>query len=143
MDQVLIVGAGPVGLTLAPELARYGVPMRLIDRSAQPTATFKALFVWSRTLELLGCMGCTPAFLAAGLRAQGATIRNGRTVLSPTWHRLGRPGSVDLAGQFLDDVPASTCDALQTSANEGITTETTNSTFFPIGLNDMTASSLG
>ena len=84
MHQVLIVGAGPVGLTLAAELARYGVPVRIIDRSSHPTETSKALVVWSRTIELMDRMGCTPAFLRAGLQARGASIRNGRTVLGHT-----------------------------------------------------------
>jgi 2-polyprenyl-6-methoxyphenol hydroxylase-like FAD-dependent oxidoreductase len=78
---VLIVGAGPVGLTLAAELARYGVAVRIIDRSARPTETSKALVVWSRTLELMDRMGCAEAFLDVGLRAHGAAIRNGRSVL--------------------------------------------------------------
>lgn len=81
MHQVLIVGAGPVGLTLAAELARYGVQVRIIDRSPHPTKTSKALVIWSRTLELMDRMGCTPAFLDAGLRAHGASIHGGRTVL--------------------------------------------------------------
>ena len=81
MHQVLIVGAGPVGLTLAAELARYGVTVRVIDRSAHPTETSKALVVWSRTLELMDRMGCTPAFLDVGLHARGASIRTSRTVL--------------------------------------------------------------
>ena len=81
MHQVLIVGAGPVGLTMAIELARFGVQVRIIDRSPHPTETSKALVVWSRTLELMDRMGCTQAFLNAGLRARGASIRNGRTVL--------------------------------------------------------------
>ena len=81
MQQALIVGAGPVGLTLAAELARYGVRVRIIDRSPAPTQTSKALVLWSRTLELMDRMGCTPAFLAAGLQAGGATIRSGPAVL--------------------------------------------------------------
>lgn len=40
MERILIVGAGPVGLTMALELARFGVPVRLIDRSPAPTATW-------------------------------------------------------------------------------------------------------
>ena len=81
MADVLIVGAGPVGLMLACELARYGVGVRLIDRAPQATQTSKALVVWSRTLELMDRMGCTEAFLAAGLRARGATLRGGGRVL--------------------------------------------------------------
>ncbi len=84
MSTVLIVGAGPVGLTMAAELARFGVSVRLIDRSDHPTATSKALVIWSRTLELMERMGCTPAFLQAGLQARGASIRTGETVLGHT-----------------------------------------------------------
>ena len=36
MDGVLVVGAGPVGLTMAAELARHGTRCRIIDRLAQP-----------------------------------------------------------------------------------------------------------
>ena len=50
---VLIVGAGPVGLTLATELARYGVSVRIVDRAPHRTDKSKALVLWSRTLELL------------------------------------------------------------------------------------------
>ena len=41
--QVLIVGAGPVGLTMAAELARYGVSVRIVDKAAQRTDKSKAL----------------------------------------------------------------------------------------------------
>lgn len=81
MQSILIVGAGPVGLTMAAELIRYGVPVRLIDRSAEPTQTSKALVLWSRTLELIDRMGCTQAFLDAGLTVHGASIRSGTSVL--------------------------------------------------------------
>lgn len=91
MSQVLIVGAGPVGLTMATELARFGIAVRIIDQSPHPSETSKALVLWARTLELMDRMGCTPAFLAAGLRAHGATMRNGGTVLGHA--RFDRIGS--------------------------------------------------
>lgn len=73
-DQVLVVGAGPVGLTMAAELARYGTSVRIIDKAAQRTDKSKALVVWSRTLELLDRAGCTQAFVAAGHRVDAANI---------------------------------------------------------------------
>jgi heterodisulfide reductase subunit A-like polyferredoxin len=59
---VLIVGAGPVGLTLACELTRYRVPVRIVDKTSQRTDKSKAIVLWSRTLELLdrGDRGSSP-----------------------------------------------------------------------------------
>jgi 2-polyprenyl-6-methoxyphenol hydroxylase-like FAD-dependent oxidoreductase len=75
--QVLIVGAGPVGLTMAIELARFGVPVRIIDKAAQRTAKSKALVVWSRTLELMERSGCSDALIAAGHKVNAANIISG------------------------------------------------------------------
>src|SRR4051812_27540458 len=63
--QVLIVGAGPVGLTMAAEIARYGVSVRIVDKAAQRTDKSKAIVLWSRTLELLNQAGCSGSFMAA------------------------------------------------------------------------------
>jgi len=78
---VLVVGAGPVGLTMAAELARYGVPVRIVDRAPLPTQTSKALVIWSRTLELMDRMGCTRDFLDHGVTCRGGTIRSGKGIL--------------------------------------------------------------
>lgn len=75
--QVLIAGAGPVGLTAAAELARYGISVRIVDQAAQRTDKSKALVLWSRTLELLDRAGCTPTFVAAGMRVTAANILAG------------------------------------------------------------------
>lgn len=72
--QVLIVGAGPVGLTMAAELARYGVAVRIVDKSAERTDKSKALVLWSRTLELLERAGCSEQFVAAGHKVLAANI---------------------------------------------------------------------
>ncbi len=74
MTQVLIVGAGPVGLTLAGELARYGVSVKIIEQAAARTDKSKALVLWSRTLELLDRAGCAQAFTAAGQQVDAANI---------------------------------------------------------------------
>ena len=81
MNPILVIGAGPVGLTMALELARFGVPVRLIDRAAQATQTSRALVLWARTLELMERSGCTADFLEHGLRAARATVRSGARVL--------------------------------------------------------------
>ena len=50
---VLIIGAGPVGMTMASELARFGLPVRIVDKAVHRTDKSKALVIWSRTLGLL------------------------------------------------------------------------------------------
>jgi len=81
-SQVLIVGAGPVGLTMAAELARYGVSVRIVDKAAQRTDKSKAVVLWSRTLELLDRAGYTDAFVAAGNKVDAANIIADKTVLA-------------------------------------------------------------
>ena len=79
---VLVVGAGPVGLTMAAELARYRVPVRIIDKAPARTDKSKALVVWARTLELLDRSGCAGAFLATGLEGEGLSIFSGKDRLA-------------------------------------------------------------
>ena len=71
---VLIVGAGPVGLTLAMELARYGVPLRIVDKAAARTDKSKALVVWSRTLELLDRGPGANRFIDAGFKVTAVNM---------------------------------------------------------------------
>jgi 2-polyprenyl-6-methoxyphenol hydroxylase-like FAD-dependent oxidoreductase len=71
---VLIVGAGPVGLTLAIELARFGVPFRIIDKAAQRTDKSKALVMWSRSLELLEPSGVSHQLVDAGYKVERVAI---------------------------------------------------------------------
>ena len=79
---VLVVGAGPVGLAMAADLARYRVPVRIIDKAPARTDKSKALAVWARTLELLDRSGCAEAFLAAGLKAESVAIHSGKEVIA-------------------------------------------------------------
>ena len=80
--KVLIAGAGPVGLTLANELVRLGVSVRIVDKAAQRTDKSKALVLWSRTLELFDDAGYANAFLSAGMPARGARISTGREIVA-------------------------------------------------------------
>ena len=55
---VLVVGAGPTGLTLAGELLRFGLTVRLIDRAETlPADHSRALGIHARTLEIFEQMG--------------------------------------------------------------------------------------
>jgi 2-polyprenyl-6-methoxyphenol hydroxylase-like FAD-dependent oxidoreductase len=74
MKTVLIVGAGPVGLTAATELARYGVAVRIVDKAPQRTDKSKALVLWSRTLELLDRGGGSAPFVDAGFKVNAVNI---------------------------------------------------------------------
>jgi 2-polyprenyl-6-methoxyphenol hydroxylase-like FAD-dependent oxidoreductase len=80
---VLIAGAGPVGLTMASEVARYGLSVRLIDKNTQRTDQSKALVLWARTLELIDRMGpdlgpgYADRFIQAGLKTGSANILSG------------------------------------------------------------------
>ncbi|WP_165422958.1 FAD-dependent monooxygenase [Ktedonosporobacter rubrisoli] len=71
---VLIVGAGPVGLAMACELRRHGVACRIIDKQARPVQSSRALNVQARTLEVFAQMGIVEQILAAGTQAKGLTI---------------------------------------------------------------------
>ena len=60
--QVLVVGAGPVGLTMAALLTHYGTSVHIIDQRAEPDPRSKAVVVHARTLELLDTLGLAPQF---------------------------------------------------------------------------------
>lgn len=63
---VLIVGAGPVGLFLAGELTRRGVSCGIIDAGPGPSTTSKALGVMPRTLEIMAVVGLAERFVSSG-----------------------------------------------------------------------------
>ena len=71
---VLIVGAGPVGLTAAVELRRRGVGCRVVDRLAAPIRYAKAVGVQPRTLELWESAGVLWRALDAGTPMRGQVV---------------------------------------------------------------------
>jgi 2-polyprenyl-6-methoxyphenol hydroxylase-like FAD-dependent oxidoreductase len=82
---VLIVGAGPTGLTLALWLAQWGVAVRLIDKTAEPGTTSRALAVQARTLELYRPLGLSERVLARGAKVPAVNlwVRGRRTARLP------------------------------------------------------------
>jgi len=78
---VLIVGAGPTGLTLAASLLLKGAHVMLVDRQAEATNTSRAAGVNARTLEVLEGIDVTRRLVKEGLEAPRFAIRDGATVL--------------------------------------------------------------
>lgn len=65
---VLIVGAGPTGLVLALLLARRGIRVEILDKTAAPGTTSRALAVQARTLEFYAQIGLADTVVAMGRR---------------------------------------------------------------------------
>jgi 2-polyprenyl-6-methoxyphenol hydroxylase-like FAD-dependent oxidoreductase len=63
---VLVVGAGPVGLWVACELALAKVNVAVLERRAEPTTLSRALAIQGRTLEVFALRGLADRFLARG-----------------------------------------------------------------------------
>jgi 2-polyprenyl-6-methoxyphenol hydroxylase-like FAD-dependent oxidoreductase len=72
--QVLIIGAGPTGLVLALWLTRLGVRVRIIDKTAEPGTTSRAVAVQARTLELYRQVGLADAVVEAGVKVAAANL---------------------------------------------------------------------
>ncbi|MEN8236368.1 MAG: FAD-dependent monooxygenase [Pseudomonadota bacterium] len=68
--EVMIVGAGPTGLSMAFELARRGISFRIIDKATAPSSHSKALAVHARTLECFYDMELIQEILAKGHKVQ-------------------------------------------------------------------------
>lgn len=71
---VLIAGAGPIGLTAAIELARNGVACRIVDPLLEPPQYAKAVGVQPRTLELFERMGMVRQLLDAAVQMRGQLV---------------------------------------------------------------------
>ena len=69
--RVLVVGAGPVGLTMAAELARHGVGCRIVERLTKPSPYCRAIGVTPRTVEIWDDMGIAQAMIDAGRWLEG------------------------------------------------------------------------
>jgi len=67
MADVLIVGAGPTGLTLAIQLARYGVPLRIVDWVPEPMRESRAVALQRRSMQLFERIELGAALLERGL----------------------------------------------------------------------------
>jgi 2-polyprenyl-6-methoxyphenol hydroxylase-like FAD-dependent oxidoreductase len=91
MANILIVGAGPTGLTMAAVLARYGVRPRVIDRAVvPPDDRSRAVVIQARTLELFEDLGIAGEVLEKGLVVDSANLfthggSRGSIRINPEW----------------------------------------------------------
>ncbi|MBE9063157.1 FAD-dependent monooxygenase [cf. Phormidesmis sp. LEGE 11477] len=76
-SEILIVGAGPVGLTMACELLRHGVSCRIIDTKTGLSDKSKALVVQARTMELFEDMGVIEDILKTGHKVSATSFYAG------------------------------------------------------------------
>ena len=72
--EVLIVGAGPTGLVLALWLTRLGVRVRIVDKTAEPGTTSRALAVQARTLEFYSQVGLADTVVERGRKTIAANL---------------------------------------------------------------------
>ena len=95
---VLIVGAGPTGLTLAAQLSVLGAGVRIVDRELDRVHESRALAVQPRTLEVLRGLGISEKLVELGNDAVQLRIHAGGRVVSV---RLFDVGLEDTAYPFL------------------------------------------
>ena len=73
-SDVLIIGAGPTGLVLALWLTKLGVKVRIVDKTAEPGTTSRALAVQARTLELYRQLDLADAVVARGHKVPAVNL---------------------------------------------------------------------
>ena len=87
--EVLVVGAGPVGLATAAALAGAGIDVTVVDRAPTAAHTSRAAVVHAHTLEVLDRIGAAAPLVAAGIPAPRFTIRDrDRTLVPIAFDRL-------------------------------------------------------
>lgn len=75
---VLVIGAGPTGLTLAAELALAGLSCRVLDKRAERSPRSRAFGLLPRTLEMLDLRGQADALVDQGLPWNLAPLGDGK-----------------------------------------------------------------
>jgi 2-polyprenyl-6-methoxyphenol hydroxylase-like FAD-dependent oxidoreductase len=77
INSVLVVGAGPTGLTGAVALRAHGMNVRIIDAKSHRTTTSRAAVVHARTLEILEPLQVTKHILNRAVRVPNFEVRDG------------------------------------------------------------------
>src|SRR4051794_4996412 len=81
--EVVVVGAGPVGLVVAAGLRLHGHDVVVVDEQAEGANTSRACVIHPRTLEVLEQLGVTKRLVDLGLELENFAIRAGDRKLIP------------------------------------------------------------
>jgi 2-polyprenyl-6-methoxyphenol hydroxylase-like FAD-dependent oxidoreductase len=119
---VLIVGAGPTGLTLAAQLQQFGIAARIVDRQLDRVHESRALAVQPRTLEVLHGLGIAQTLVERGNDAVQLRMHLGRRTVPM---RLFDIGLEDTAYPFLLFIAQAETEAILNDhlATHGVTVE--------------------
>eukprot|EP00957_Ditylum_brightwellii_P060642 4604413-Ditylum_brightwellii.AAC.1 len=82
MTDVLIIGAGPTGLTAAIEAVRHGLSVRIIDANETGSIYSKALVLHSRSLEVFADMGLIDPILQRGQEFRALNFHDNKKLLN-------------------------------------------------------------
>ena len=93
MTEVVVVGAGPTGLTVAVRLAQLGVPHVVVDAASGPASESRAALVHAATLEILDELGAAGELISAGVRVN-------RIGFSDNGHIIARIGLTGVPSRY-------------------------------------------
>ena len=107
---VVVVGAGPVGLTAGLLLARDGVTVLIVERRGGTSVLPRATGVNARSMEIFRSLGLERAIAAVSLSADGAPLLlAGESLVAPVWTTIASTPSRYAAGDWPSPTNLSWC----------------------------------
>ncbi|KAK4540024.1 hypothetical protein LTR36_009840 [Oleoguttula mirabilis] len=103
VEDVVVVGAGPAGLMLASNLARYGIKATVVDDRADKTSTGRADGLQPKTIETFRQLRLGDSLLRQGVRIYDICFWNSSDVspLRRTGRQTHYPESVNVKDPFI------------------------------------------